>query len=112
MRLPIDTSGMGFIAAGAPEPVVDFDTRRPKTDENGVQLFQVAVMAMTDGTAQVISVKTPGEPKGITAGAQIRLDGLVGVPWAIGDRSGVAFRAAKVETIRPEGRSTDNRAAS
>ena len=95
--MPIDTSGMAFIAAGGPEPVVDYDSRRPKTDENGVPLYAVAVMAMVDGAAEVISVKTPGEPKGITAGVGLRLAGLVGVPWSMGDRSGVAYRAAGIE---------------
>ena len=35
MKLPIDTSDIAFLCALAPEPVVDFETRRPKADENG-----------------------------------------------------------------------------
>ena len=111
MRLPIDTSGMAFIAAGGPEPVVDYDTRRPKTDENGVPLYAVAVMAMADGAAEVISVKTPGEPKGITAGTSLRLAGLVGVPWSMGERSGVAYRAGRIEPAAA-GRGSEGRTGS
>jgi hypothetical protein len=39
MRLPIDTNSLAFICAGDAQPVVDYDTRRPKTDDNGVPLF-------------------------------------------------------------------------
>jgi hypothetical protein len=113
MRLPIDTSGMGFIAAGVPEAVVDYDTRRPKTDENGVPLFAVAVMAMSEGTAEVIVVKTAGETKGVTAGTVLRLVGLTGLPWSMeGGRSGVSFRAARIEPVRPEGRGGESRTGS
>ena len=109
MRLPIDTSAMGFIAAGVPEPVVDFESRRPKTDDNGEPLFSVKVMALADGDADVISVKVPGEPKGVVTGTQLRLVGLNALPWDMGDRSGVAFRAARAEVIRP---GTEAKAAS
>jgi len=105
MRLPIDTSAMGFIAAGAPEPVLDYTTRRPKTDANGEPLFAIKVMAMADGAAEVVTVKVPGEPKGVTAGTQLRLHGMFGLPWVMDDgRNGVAFNAERVELIRPDGR--------
>ncbi len=45
MRLPIDTTTVKFAAAGPAEPVLDFETRQPKTDENGVPLFNVPVFA-------------------------------------------------------------------
>jgi hypothetical protein len=101
MRLPIDTNLVSFICAGNPEPVVDFESRRPKTDESGTPLFHVALVAMSDGVAEVIAVKVPGEPKGITQGAQVRPAGLVAVPWAMGDRSGIAYRASRIEPVTP-----------
>ena len=36
MRLPIDTATVKFAAAGPAEPVLDYETRTPKLDENGV----------------------------------------------------------------------------
>ena len=110
-KLPIDTTVMGFIAAGVPEPVVDFESRRPKTDENGVPLYAVSVMAMAAGEADVIAIKVPGEPRGIAAGVQLRVAGLVGVPWSMDDRSGIAFRATSIEAAAGSAKSTD-RAAS
>ena len=101
MRLPIDTNLVSFICAGAPEAVVDFESRRPKTDETGTPLYQVALVAMSDGVAEVIAVKVPGEPKGISQGAQVRPTGLIALPWAMGDRSGVAYRATRIEPVAP-----------
>lgn len=97
MRLPIDTSSLTFLCAVGPEPVVDFDTKRPKV-EDGVPLFAVQLVALGDGGAEVVTVKVAGEPpKGVAQGATVRVDGLVASPWSMGDRSGVAFRAERIE---------------
>lgn len=101
MRLPIDTTNLAFICAGQPEPVVDFDTRRPKTDENGQPLFQVPLVAMTDGIAEVLAVKVAGAPAGLVQGGPVRISGLTALPWAMGDRSGIAYRAARLEPTNP-----------
>lgn len=98
MKLPIDTAGMTFIAAGPPEAVVDFETKTAKLDESGQPLFGLQVVALVDGGADVLSVKVVGEPKGVAQGSMLKLAGLTAQPWAMGDRSGVAFRAARVET--------------
>ena len=37
MRLPIDTGTVKFAAAGPAEPVLDYETRAPKLDENGTR---------------------------------------------------------------------------
>jgi hypothetical protein len=99
MRLPIDTTALAFICAGAAQAAVDYDTRRPKTDDNGIPLFQVALVAMGDGTADVINCKIPGEPTGLAAGGPVRLVELVAIPWTMGDRSGVAYRATRIEPL-------------
>ena len=98
MRIPVDTGRVSFICAGTPEPVVEFESRRPKTDSNGVALFQVALVAMTDGEAEVTAVKVPGEPKGLDQGGPVRLHGLTALAWVMGDRDGVAYNATGIET--------------
>jgi hypothetical protein len=35
MKLPVDTSALAFLCAMPPEPVVDFETKRPRADDNG-----------------------------------------------------------------------------
>lgn len=99
MRLRIDTTGMEFMAAGPPEPVVDYDTKQPKTDESGAELHALQLVVLGDEGADVISVKFPGRPKGVVKGTAVRVTGLVAVPWSMNDRSGVAFRATAVEAL-------------
>ena len=98
MRLPIDTSAISFLCALAPEPLVDFETRRPKADENGEPLYVIQLLAMGDGSADLLAVKVPGVPsQAIRQGAPVKVTGLVAQPWTMNDRSGVSFRAARIE---------------
>jgi hypothetical protein len=98
MKLPVDTSAIAFLCAMAPEPVVDFQTRRPKADENGEPLYTVQLLAMGQDSADLIAVKVPGLPSAaIRQGHPVKVTGLVAQPWTMQDRSGVSFRAARVE---------------
>ncbi len=97
MRLPIDTTSLAFLCAGDAQAVVDYETRRAKTDETGVPLYQVPLVAMSEGGAEVINLKVAGEPTGLSAGGPVRLVDLVAIPWSMGERSGVAYRAARIE---------------
>ena len=100
MKLPIDTSAIAFLCAMAAEPVVDFETRRPKADENGEPLYVVQLIALSDGAAEIIAVKVPGQPSaGIRQGHPVKVSGLVAQPWSRNDRAGVAFRAARIEPV-------------
>jgi hypothetical protein len=64
MKLPVDTSAIAFLCAVEAEPVVDFETRRPKADENGEPLYVVQLIALTDGAAEILAVKVPGPALG------------------------------------------------
>jgi hypothetical protein len=97
MRLPVDTAAINFVAAGPPEPALDYDTKAQKTDEEGRPVFQVHLFAVGAGGRDVITVKIAGEPKGIGEFTPVRLSELVATTWAMGDRAGVSFRAAKLE---------------
>ncbi len=100
MKLPIDTSAIAFLCALAPEPVVDFETKRPRADENGEPLYTIQLLAMGDGTADLLAVKVPGVPSaGVRQGHPVKVTGLVAQPWTMNDRSGVAFRAARIEPV-------------
>src|SRR5512132_4180253 len=99
MKLPVDTSAIAFLCALEPQPVLDFETRRPRADENGEPLYMVQLIALTDGAAEILAVKVPGLPSGIRQGHPVKVHGLVAPPWTMNDRSGVAFRAARVEPV-------------
>jgi hypothetical protein len=102
MKLPVDTSAIAFLCALEPEPVLDFETKRPRADENGEPLYVVQLIALTDGAAEILAVKVPGQPsQAIRQGHPVKVTGLVAQPWTMNDRSGVAFRAARVESAVP-----------
>jgi hypothetical protein len=107
MRLPIDTSAISFLCALPPEPVVDFETRRPKADENGEPLYVVQLLVMGEESADLIAVKVPGvRSSGIRQGHPVKVTGLVAQPWTMNDRSGVAFRAARIEPAVPQAKAS------
>ena len=100
MRLPIDTAAIKFAAAGPAEPVLDFATKTPKTDENGVPLFQVPVFAAGSGIKDSITVKVAGEVRCLSEFTLVKITNLVAQTWEVGDNHGVSFRADRVEVVK------------
>ena len=49
MKLPVDTSSIAFLCALEPQPVLAFDTKQPRADENGEPLYVVQLIALGDG---------------------------------------------------------------
>jgi hypothetical protein len=102
VKLPVDTSAIAFLCAMPPEPVVDFETKRPRADDNGEPLYVVQLVALGENSAEILAVKVPGMPgPGLRQGHPVKVLGLVAQPWTMGDRSGVAFRAARIEPATP-----------
>lgn len=101
--LPIDTTAITFLASAPPAPVLDFQTKQPKADSNGEPLYAVQLVAMQPAGADVITVKVPGQPT-ISVGAPVRVVGLIGLPWENNGRSGVAFRATRIEAVSQSGK--------
>jgi hypothetical protein len=99
MRLPVDTSSIAFLCALEPQPVLAFDTKQQRADENGEPLYVVQLIALGEGEAEILAVKVPGQPSGIRQGHPVKVHGLVAQPWTMNDRAGVAFRAARIEPV-------------
>ena len=104
MKLRVDTSGLRFVLVGGPDPVLEFGTQEARTDENGVPLYAVRVVAIGDDAPEMLTVKVPGEPQGVVLGLIVELRELTAQPWTIGDKSGVAFRATAVEAASAKSR--------
>ena len=100
MRLPIDTQNIRFAIAGPAQPVVDYDTKAPRLDENGTPLFSVPLFAAGAGIKDTITVKVSGEPKGLTEFAQVKISGLVAMTWEVGGNHGVSFKAERVDVVK------------
>lgn len=100
MRLPIDTVSVRFAAAGPAEPVLDYETRVPKLDENGAALFNVPLFAVGTGIKDSITVKVAGEPKGLIEFALVKVTNLMATTWEVGSNHGVSFRADRIELTK------------
>jgi hypothetical protein len=102
MRLPIDTTTVKLAAAGPAEPVLDFETRQPKTDENSVPLFNVPVFAAGSGVKDSITIKVAGEVKGLSEFTIVKITNLIASTWEVGSNHGVSFRADRIEIMKAQ----------
>jgi excisionase family DNA binding protein len=71
MRLPIDTGSVKFAAAGPSEPVLNYETRAPKLDENGIALLisvEKAALALGIGRTQLFSLIAQGSISSVKIG--------------------------------------------
>jgi len=62
VKLPVDTSAVAFLCAMPPESLVDFETKRPRADENGEPLYVVQLVALAENSAEILAVKVAGMP--------------------------------------------------
>ena len=100
MRLKINTEGVTFLATRPAELRVDRETGAVRTDrESGRELWQVQVAALDDSGGEVLSVSMAGQPANFAVGLPVTIDGLVAIPWSMGERSGVAYRAEGIRTL-------------
>ena len=88
------SAGSGTLCVGAPAPkLVSNETGEIKRDRDGTPVFSVPVVVKDGYRVSVIEIAVPGEPAGITEGVRIKALGLVALPWSMGERSGISFRA-------------------
>jgi hypothetical protein len=95
IHLPIDTSAISFIDVMTAEPVLDRQTKQQKADVNGEPPYWTELVCIGQEGG-----KFPGTPPaGIRQGMPVTVRGPMVTDWAIVDRFGVTFRAAKVEPL-------------
>jgi len=108
MRLPVDTSRLQFLTVRAAEPQRQYEEgkrreeRAPKTDANGEVLWQVELVALGDGEAEIIRVSAPGDPN-VKQGEMVRVEGMTAQAWEMDGRSGTSFRASAVRPVQRQG---------
>ena len=106
MRLPIDTSRLQFLTVAAAEPLKKYEDGKPReawaprVDGNGEVLWRVQLVALGDGEADIIRVAVPGDPN-VLQGEMVRVDGMTAQAWEMEGRSGMAFRATAIQSVRP-----------
>jgi len=100
IQLPIDTSAVSFIDVMPPEAVLDPQTRQQMADAKGEPLYSIVLVCIGAEGDDILFVNFSGTPPaGIRQGMPVKVTGLMVTDWAIGDRFGLTFRAAKVEPL-------------
>jgi hypothetical protein len=100
MQLPINTQTVLFASAGPAEPIVNFETKEPRRDQNGAPMFNVPIFASGGGITESINVKVSGEPKGLAPFTQVKITNLVALTWEMNGQHGVSFRADLIEPAK------------
>jgi len=96
MRLRLATTNVQFMVSRLATPKVERDSGKQRADRTtGELLYAFQVMALDETGGEVLAVTVSGEPR-LMVGQQVRLEGLIAIPWSQGDRSGVAFRCDRV----------------
>jgi hypothetical protein len=79
------------------EPITDRDSGMPKRDKDtGFPLYRVNLMRFTmdgDGRPEMLTVKVPGEPKGLFPAQPVRIKSLMVNTWSFDGKNGVSFVA-------------------
>ncbi len=101
MRFPIDVRSLSFIAGSDPAGVMDMEGRQRSDKATGELLWGLDLVALggKDG-AEVWHVRMAGEPKGISTGQPVKVQGLTAMTWEIDGRHGISFR---VDGLEPAG---------
>ncbi len=96
-RLPIDTTAITFAVAEEPRPLSDFDTKQPRINKSGEQLFAVSLLATSKAELAIIAVKVYGLVEKLGVGEPVKVTELVAMPWSNSKGSGVSFTATRIE---------------
>ena len=100
MKFPIDITNLKFGSGGKSVPVIDFATKQPRVDENGIPLYKVSLFVITADGPEVFEVKVAGEPKGLSDLGPVKVTNLVAQNWDMGNMHGISFRADRIETLK------------
>ncbi len=91
----VDTTAVTFLTLDQPRAETDFDTKAPKLDREGRQVFSLVVMAIAPGfKPSQIKVKMSTDPGPLAAGEKVVFPALIAQPgsWP-GDKGATASRA-------------------
>ncbi|MHA7962423.1 SCO3933 family regulatory protein [Streptomyces sp. L500] len=97
--IPVDTTRLGLLrCVVAPEPKLSgLEKKEVRKDQDGNTIYTVGVMVRQEARrVSVIEIAVAGEPVGVLEGVEVKVTGLEAISWAMGDRSGISFRAAAI----------------
>lgn len=95
-QIKVDINGSRFTVGAPPKPKTDMEGRQRQDRMTGTPLFTTQLVKVDDEGAEILAVTTSGAPQ-VEQGAEVRPVGLIAIPWQQGQRSGVAFKADRIE---------------
>lgn len=105
-KIPVSTKDLGILIAESIEPVLDYETKQPKVNDDGMTQYRINNRYMETPTSKPedfpVKIWLPKQPE-LTPYTQVVYEGLVAVYWQNGARSGVSFSADKVAKVRRDG---------
>ena len=109
-RFRLNTTGSTFLVSKDPEPALDYNTQAPKIDKEGRPIYIVQLVKLDEQAgAEVISVKVPGRPIGLSHKTYVNVLGLTASPWSKKDgNSGISFEADSIEAVATTAKATSN----
>ena len=96
LAMPIDAS-MAFLAGSNAEPLLDYETKAPRTDREGKPYYRVQLIARGAERSETLNVKTVNEPKGIVVHDPVKVTGLSILVFSRNGETGVTFVADRIE---------------
>jgi hypothetical protein len=96
--IKVDTSASRYSVGAVPKPKNDMEGKQRTDRMTGALLFTTQLIKLDEDGAEIIAVTTAGDPD-LGQGAEVRPVGLIAIPWQQGQRSGVAFKAERIEHV-------------
>lgn len=101
LQLPIQVDQLHILLADEPRKSVEYTTKQQRTDQSGALLWDVPVVLLGPGGAQVARIRVPHEPKELKQGEMLRVQNLSVFYWETEGNSGISFRAERLERLTP-----------
>jgi hypothetical protein len=98
LTMPIDAQ-TAFLAGSLPEALVDYETKEPKLDRDGKQVYRLQLIARGSERSELFFVKTSTEPKNVFVHEPVKVTGLAIQVWTMEGKTGVSFVAERVEPV-------------
>jgi len=104
MILNIDLAGKELVVTKAPEPKLfnkkpDEKPEQRRDKQSDEPLWTTQVVVTDDDGGTIIGINTAGEPPDVRVGDEVKVSGLVAIPWFTSGRNGIAYRAESIVVL-------------
>lgn len=99
MILNIDLTGKELVVTQNPEPKLDQEGKQRVDKKTGQPMWATQAVVTDESGGEIIRITTVGEQPDVRVGEELKVTGLVGIPWASNGRAGMAWRADSISAL-------------